>query len=252
MPPVSIPFDPPQPPVSPFPIQSLYRVRVWTLDSYRLEFGVDPGWDDRYAPQYWFISDLKTDDPNEIVNVGFHLARGPNDSLLPKMVKLQLPAWQAGRVNIPHEISYQNYDPGTTPATRMGTTIGALDLSTLTQAAQMRDELLAVKVPVVGIVEETVPPPAIDWNGEIRRMYAILIDGGRELNVGRLIYQKNLAGVERPGEWVWGEHGLAWVPRYQSSVGRFPAVDVPLRGLLPNESLFLPSPIAVPMVQVQP
>lgn len=235
MKPISQPVAQLQPEQACYGIDALALFKIYTRDSYRATFGVEaPPWDPGRRTKTWF--DSTVDDSSSGVSVRYNVVSRDSAgrwSLSP----LTLPADEAVTVNLPGTVAYPPYVIRPTNATRGGAPVNPMDLSLESVARALMQELGAK-----ALVDEGVNAfaPVLYPPDEPRRMWALVGNGGQQNNAGGLLRMKNAAGVGAPGHWRNTRGEVAWMSDPPATSGlddSRPEVEMPVRGLLPNEEL---------------
>ena len=226
---MSIPKDPQQPDAISYAPSALAIVPRFTREAYEAQFGPAPAPVPTLPYKDWFDSSPATMGDGAILYCSGYAADGT-----PLMMRL--PKTQACRVNYPAPKSYPTYLPAPTNAVysfRDGETTTPLDpadLATKADADAIAKELGG------SVVDFTVNSGMRRFqpNGDARREYAVMWpDGAWEL-VGNLLVKKYRFGVGAPV----APSGRNWVLLAQNTdVAPGDPVPVPLRHLLPNESV---------------
>jgi hypothetical protein len=256
----------PQPALERYSIAELYLFREYTRDTFEQEFGMQaPGFDPARPVKTWAdVSRLPSfvvqdSSPNVfgpgLETVTYQVVRkSGNTPLSFVLAPFIISAQEAGQVNLPGAYRYDAYKPDPTPAVVGSQPLNPNYLTTLVQADQLQ-HILGSSV-VVGIREGIVPQvpgQPINWNGELRRPYELVLKNGRTPNVGLLLLQRHAGGFNCPGYWRldaaenprWEKETQVTAP-LPGSPGPFP---VPCRDLLPNEVLEVNSFSAAPFVR---
>jgi hypothetical protein len=241
MKPISQPVVPPQPAGEFYGIQELALFKQFTRDSYRAAFGVEaPGWDPSRLTKTWFDSTADTSHPE---NVSLYKIVARDSSGTWRVRQLVLPAIEAAAVNLPGAVPYPAYIVAPTNAMRTGP--GSLTpqplnpdyLSTHSQALALMFETggtAVVEEPAMGGGFGIAYPP-----DEPRRLWQIVFRG-TPVNAGLMLKNRNAAGVGSPGQWDLTKVEPVWISDPPAPTGlddTRPAREMPIRDLLPNESL---------------
>lgn len=235
MKPISQPAAQAQPAQISYGVESLALFESYTRESYRAAFGDEaPPWDPSRCTKTWFDSTVEMTAPGRAVAYTVvERDEGGNWILQP----MALSAAEAAMVNLPGAISYPPYVIRPTNATRGGAPVSPLYLSLENEARTLMLELGAT-----GLLDEGINAfaPVFYPADEPRRMWALIGSGGQQNNAGGLLRMKNAAGVGAPGHWRNSGGKVAWIADPAAPSGfddPRPPVEMPVRGLLPNEEL---------------
>lgn len=237
--PVSLPVAPPQPDEASYSPAALALFQEYTRESYRAAFGVDaPAWDPARQFKTWFDSSVFTPQPNTIAYQIF----GQNPAGAWGFQTLTLLLADAAAVNLPGAITYPQYVVQPTSATRGASGMSANYLSLAADANALLPTFYGTS-----LVDQGVTPvfPVVYPADEPRRMWAIVLPNGNQLNVGLLMLERNAGGIGSPGHWDTSTDGSAggyplWVADAPASNGfddTRPHCAMPVRALLPNEAV---------------
>lgn len=235
--PVSLPIAPPQPDQDIFSPVELALFQEYTRESYRSTFGVDaPPWDPTRLYKSWFDSSAFTPQPNTVAYQIF----GQDAAGVWGFQNLTLTFADAAAVNLPGAITYPQYTVLPTSATRGSSGMSANYLSLESDANAL--------LPIFGgtsLLDQGITPvfPVVYPADEARRMWAILMPNGNQLNVGLLLLERNAAGVGSPGHWNTSADSVpggypVWSADPAAPTGlddTRPHCAMPVRALLPNE-----------------
>ncbi len=235
MKPISQPAAQVQPDQACYGIDALALFRTYTRDSYRATFGVEaPPWDPGRRTKTWFDSNVDASSPG----VSLHYNVVARDAAARwSLTPLTLPASEAATVNLPGIVAYPPYVIRPTNATRGGAPVNPMDLSLESEARALMQELGAK-----GLVDEGVNAfaPVFYPADEPRRMWALVGNGGLQNNAGGLLRMRSAGGIGAPGHWRNARGEVAWMSEPPAPSGLYdprPEVEMPVRGLLPNEEL---------------
>jgi len=232
--PVSQPVVPAQPSAEFYTIQDLALFKSYSRESYRAAFGGDaPAYDPSRRGKSWFDSTVNVANPDDVA-VYRIAARDQNGKGI--LQQLVMPAQEAATVNLPGAIQYPPYIVTATGATRGGSSLNAIYLSLESDAQALMKELGGGN-----LQQEELPSfPTVYPNEEPRRQWYFLLQG-QPVNVGALLLLRNAQGVGAPGHWDVSAPQPVWVPDPPASTGAGdtrPPREMPIRDLLPNESLY--------------
>lgn len=232
--PYSRPVVPPQPEAPSYGVQQLALFKTYTRESYRAAFGVEPPpYDPSRLIKTWFDSTADTSHPE---NVAIYRVIGPDPAKGWSMRQLVLTAREAATVNLPGEVRYPPRLIPPTKASRGGGTINPIYLSLESEARELMAELGGSDLGDEGIstIFPVIYPP-----DEPRRLWYFML-GGRAVNAGALLYNRNKRGIGSPGRWDLSSGEPVWVPDPPGPIGlddTRPPREMPVRDLLPNERL---------------
>lgn len=235
--PVSLPVAPPQPDQDIFSPVKLALFQEYTREGYRSTFAVEaPPWDPARLYKSWFDSSALTPRPNTVTYQIF--AQDTNGAW--GFQDLTLTLADAAAVNLPGAIAYPRYVVPPTNATRGTSGMSANYLSLESDAHAL--------LPVFGgtsVLDQGITPvfPVIYPADEARRMWAILMPNGNQLNVGLLLLERNAGGVGSPGHWdTTADSSPGGYPVWSADPAAPSGLDdtrphcaMPVRALLPNE-----------------
>jgi hypothetical protein len=122
------------------------------------------------------------------------------------------------------------------------------DLSTAEQAQELLAELGGTSIVDVGANSVTLPNisqivfPATYSSGDPRRLFSVVLSGGKLFNVGQALAEKYANGIGAPGSWVpdaTQTSGLGWQATAlpDGSTSAASSLPIPCRPLLANERL---------------
>ena len=237
--PVSLPLAPPQPDQDIFSPVELALFQEYTRESYRSTFAVEaPPWDPTRLYKSWFDSSALTPQPNTIIYQIF----GQDMTGAWGFQNLTLAFADAAAVNLPGAITYPQYAVPPTNATRGSSGISANYLSLQSDANAL--------LPAFGgtsVVDQGITPvfPVVYPAEESRRMWAIVMPNGNQLNVGLLLLQRNAPGIGSPGHWDTSpDSSPGGYPVWSADPAAPDGLDdtrphcaMPVRALLPNERI---------------
>jgi hypothetical protein len=237
--PVSLPVPPPQPDQDIFSPVELALFQEYTRESYRSTFAVDaPPWDPTRLYKSWFDSSAPTPRPNTVTYQVF----GQDSTGAWGFQNLTLAFADAAAVNLPGAITYLHYVVPPTDATRGSSGMSANYLSLESDANAL--------LPVFGgtsLLDQGITPvfPVVYPADEARRMWAIVMPNGNQLNVGLLLLERNAGGVGSPGHWDTSADSFpggypVWSADAAAPTGlddTRPHCAMPVRPLLPNERI---------------
>lgn len=201
------------------PIANLNLAKVYTVDSYKDEFGSLPPFDSKLKTKRW------------ITPVGLAVPYTFFDRTTRTFQK-----WTKGlettRVNIPQPIIYGEYNIIPTRAIfsdPLGTPVNPIMLSSLEEAIKLSDE-----IGLADPIENTFSSYPIIWNDEKRRIWNIA-----SFNAGLLLKRRYSHGFNRPGLWEFQDNGQPiWKPDPIPEIDiTVPEIPVPCRELRNNERL---------------
>lgn len=236
--PVSEPVIPPQPDKEVYGPNDLALFKEYTRESYRAAFALDAlPWDPSRLTKFWFDSTV------------FDSSSRPGGAIAYKIFDQdKTGAWgfqdmtltlaDAASVNLPGAIAYPQYAVQPTAATR-GTSGMTANYFSLESEARA----LVPTFAGTGLVDQGITPvfPVVYPPNEPRRMWAIMLPNGDQLNVGLLMLERNASGIGSPGHWVTSPNGgPVWsadppAPTGLDDTGLHRAM--PVRTLLPNERI---------------
>jgi len=240
--PVSLPVVPPQPDLDIYSPVTLALFQEYTRESYRFAFGVDaPPWDPTRLYKAWFDSSGFDSSVFDAVGSGVHYqVFGQDATGAWGFQNLTLAPADAAAVNLPGAITYPQYVVQGTDATRGASGMSANYLSLESDANAL--------LPTFGgssLVDQGITPvfPVVYPADEPRRMWAIVMPNGNQLNVGLLLLERNAGGIGSPGHWDTSADSLpsgypAWSADPAAPTGLSdtrPHCAMPVRSLLPNE-----------------
>jgi hypothetical protein len=237
--PVSLPVAPRQPDKDIFSPVELALFQEYTRASYRSTFAVDaPPWDPTRLYKSWFDSTALTPRPNTVTYQIF----GQDTMGTWGFQNLTLTLADAAAVNLPGVITYPQYVVLSTSATRGSSGMSANYLSLESDA-----NALLPTFGGTGLIDQGITPvfPVVYPADEARRMWALLMPNGNQLNVGLLLLERNATGVGSPGHWdtsadsTPGGYPL-WSADPAAPTGledTRPHCAMPVRSLLPNERI---------------
>jgi hypothetical protein len=235
--PASLPVAPPQPDQDIYSPAALALFPEYTRESYRATFAVDaPPWDPARLYKTWFDSTVFTPQPNTLTYQTF----GQDAAGAWGFQNLTLAVADAATVNLPGAITYPQYVVQQTSATRGSSGMSANYLSLASDANALLPAFAGTS-----IVDQGITPvfPVVYPADEPRRMWAIVLPNGNQLNVGLLLLERNASGTGSPGHWdttadsspggypVWS----AEAPPRSGLDDTRPHCAMPVRALLPNE-----------------
>ena len=237
--PVSLPVAPPQPDQDIFSPFALALFQEYTRESYRSAFAVDaPPWDPTRLYKSWFDSSAFTPQPNTVTYQIF----GQDTTGGWGFQNLTLTFADAASVNLPGAITYPQYVVLPTGATRGSSSMSANYLSLESDASAL--------LPTFGgtsLVDQGMTPvfAVVYPAGEARRMWAIVMPNGNQLNVGLLLIERNARGVGFPGHWdTSADSTPGGYPKWAADPAAPSGLDdsrphcaMPVRALLPNERI---------------
>jgi len=235
--PVSLPVAPPQPNEASYSPATLALFQEYSRESYRAAFGVDaPAWDPTRLYKTWFDSSVFAPQPGTVAYQIF----GQDLKGAWGFQPLTLVLADAAAVNLPGAITYPQYVVQPTSATRGASGMSANYLSFAADANALLPTFAGVS-----LIDQGVTPvfPVVYPADEPRRMWAIVMPNGNQLNVGLLLLERNTGGIGSPGQ--WDTSADASVGGYPVWVADPPAPSglddtrahcaMPVRALLPNE-----------------
>jgi hypothetical protein len=246
--PVSLPVVPPQPNEDVYSPSALALFQEFTRDTYAAAFGVAaPPWDPSRLYKSWFDSSASVPAaplstagaPAPAATVTYQIL-GQDTTGAWGLQNMTLAATDAASVNLPGAITYPQYVIQPTDATRGASGISANYLSLESDANALMPTFAGTSLVDQGI---TSVFPVVYPADEPRRMWAIVLPNGNQLNVGLLLMARNAGGIGSPGHWntsadaspggspVWSADPPA--PTGLDYTG--PDRAMPLRALLPNE-----------------
>ncbi len=237
--PVSLPVIPPQPNEATFSYVDLALFQEYSRETYRSAFGVDaPPWDPTRLYKTWFDSTVFIPQPNTVSYQIF----GQDSTGNWGFQSLTLALADAAAVNLPGAITYLQYVVQPTSATR-----GASGMSANYLSLQSDANALLPIFAGTGVVDQGITPvfPVVYPASEPRRMWAIVMPNGNQLNVGLLLLEMNVAGIGAPGHWDTSADSSpngspVWVANPPAPTGldyTGPHCAMPVRALLPNEQV---------------
>jgi hypothetical protein len=244
--PVSLPVIPPQPNEDVYSASALALFQEYTRDTYTAAFGMaPPPWDPSRLYKSWFdssvpVSTAGTSAPAAMVTYQIF---GQDTTGAWGLQNMTLALADAASVNLPGgAIAYPQYVIQPTDATR-----GASGLSANYLSLESDANALLPTFAGTSLVDQGLTPvfPVVYPVDEPRRMWAIVLANGNQLNVGLLLMARNAGGIGSPGHWntsadaspggypVWSADPPA--PTGLDYTG--PDRAMPLRALLPNERI---------------
>ena len=237
--PVSLPAAPPQPDEAIYSPANLALFQEYTRESYRATFAQDaPPWDPTRLYKSWFDSSVFTPQPNTVAYQIF----GQDLTGAWGFQSLTLLLADAAAVNLPGAITYPQYVVQPTSATRGASGMSANYLSLAADANALLPTFAGTS-----IVDQGITPvfPVVYPADEPRRMWAIVLPNGNQLNVGLLLLECNAGGIGAPGHWDTSADGSVggypvWVADPVAPSGlndTRPHCAMPVRALLPNEQV---------------
>lgn len=164
----------------------------YTRETYSAAFGVDaPAWDPTRLLKSWFDSTVFTPQPATVTYQVF----GQDTTGAWGFQNLTLALADAASVNLPGAITYPQYVVQPTDATRGTSGMSANYLSLESDANAL--------LPTFGgtsLVDQGITPvfPVNYPADEPRRMWAIVMPNGNQLNVGLLLLERNANGIGSP------------------------------------------------------
>lgn len=232
--PTSLPVIPPQPDLLAYGIQELGLFKTCTRGSYVSTFGVQaPAWDPTRVTKTWFDTSVDASDP---ANVAVYKIAAPDQNGVWALRQMVLPAQEAATVNLPGAVTYAPYAIAPTQTSTGGALIDPVYLSLEADA-----QALMTTLGGSGLVAETgnAAFPILYPPDEPRRVWDFTVNGV-SCNAGTLLAAEHANGIGAPGSWQTTATGPAWVPAPPALTGvndARPARPMPLRDLLPNETL---------------
>jgi hypothetical protein len=239
--PISILADPAQPNQRVYPFSALYRATLYTRDSFKAAQGVDaPNWDESLPAKYWFDSAVDVTITGEVYSYLVIDAFG-------NITTKKLTNKAAASVNIPGLIAFPPYSIAPTQAS-VGNPASGVNpdtLSTQDQANAIAAELAKLLGSAVSVVDISFSNPMfnISYNGETRRMWAVVFKGQPKL-VGFLLQLINARGTGHP--YTWNLDGNDPIPVitpdppdgiHTGAPQPGAEIQPPVRALLSNEKL---------------
>jgi hypothetical protein len=211
-------------------IERLYLFDRFTRESFRKKMGQQaPPFDPGRRIKRWYDSTAK---------------RGPYSYLCFNWDKKEFETYtitgeEAASINLPGKYEYPPYVVAPTPAVVVAPEgdpqpLNPDMLSYFSEATALAAELGGF----VRVTEELGGPFHIDWRGEVRRQFSVIVDG-KAYNAGLLLKAKNAAGIGAPGKWQRTPTGPVWVsePQPTGEDDRRGEVPIPCRPLFPEEDL---------------
>jgi len=237
--PVSLPVAPPQPDQDLFSPVELALFQEYTRETYRSTFAVEaPPWDPKRLYKSWFDSSALIPQPNTVTYQIF----GQDTTGAWGFQNLTLAFADAAAVNLPGAIAYPQYVILPTSATRGSSGMAANYLSLESEAQAL--------LPAFGgtaLVDQGNTPvfPVAYPADEARRMWAIVMPNGNQLNVGLLLLERNAGGGGSPGHWdTSADSASSGYPVWSADPAAPTGLDdtrphcaMPVRALLPNERI---------------
>ena len=235
--PVSLPVAPPQPDEATYSPADLALFQEYTRESYRAAFGVDaPPWDPARLYKTWFDSSVFTPQPNTVAYQIFGQDLTGTWGFQPLTLLLA----DAAAVNLPGAITYPQYVVQPTSATRGASGMSANYLSLAADANALLPAFAGIS-----LIDQGITPvfPVVYPADEPRRMWAIVMPNGNQLNVGLLLLERNAGGIGSPGHWDTAADASVggypvWVADPPAPTGlddTRPHCAMPVRALFPNE-----------------
>ncbi|MEP6960636.1 MAG: hypothetical protein ABI995_01055 [Acidobacteriota bacterium] len=232
--PFSAPTTPAQPNAVSYGFRELELFKTYTRETFRAAFGIQaPAFNPSKLIKTWFDSTVPDTSDDAFVVIYKIIARDQKERW--GFRQLVMPAAEAGAVNLPGQIQYQEYAIAPTTANRAGVSpIWPIHLSLESEAHALLKELGLPDVPLTDQgVGSSFP---VNYGDEPRRMWDFAYRGV-SYGVGGLISNKYRNGIGSPGHWTIGDT-IEWLPDPPAATGlddhRAPR-EVPVRDLLPNE-----------------
>ena len=244
----SLPIEHPQPNQEFYGLDVLNLFQTCTRAQYEAAGGPLVPFDPTRPEQDWW-DDSATADP-----MTYNVVVGANG--FQSISQIRLPLAQAKAPNFKGRPAYPKYSVAQTEAVfphaapSNPSLVDPYTLSTQDQANAMLTELGGMSVVDQGGPNSEVILPGI---GEIiwpvsypaddpRRLFAVILNNGKQANVGTALKEKYVNGVGAPGQWVADAtqtSGLSWraTELADGSASAAPALPVPCRPLRANERL---------------
>ena len=243
--PVSLPVVPPQPNEDVYSPSALALFLEFTRDTYTAAFGVaPPPWDPTRLCKSWFDSSVPS---------GASVSTPPAATVIYQILgqdttgawglqNMTLASADAASVNLPGAITYPQYVVQPTDATRGNSGMSANYLSLESDANALMPTFAGTSLVDQGI---TAVFPVVYPADEPRRMWAIVLPNGNQLNVGLLLLERNAGGIGSPGHWnTAADASPGGYPVWSADLPAPTGLDytgpdraMPLRALLPNERI---------------
>lgn len=232
--PVSRPAVPPQPDAASYSIQELALFKTYSRESYRSAFGLEaPAFDPTRPVKAWFDSTVDASHPE---NVAVYKVPGLDAQKQWTLRQLVIKASEAASLNLTGSVQYAEYVIRPTEASRAGAGINPIYMSLESEAREWMKYFGGTDLDDEGRggIFPTEYPPS-----EPRRMWYFMYRG-LPINVGALLFNRHRRGVDAPGHWDTTGTDPRWIPDPPAPTGlaeSYPAREMPLRELLPNEKL---------------
>jgi len=241
--PISEPVIPPQPDKEVYGPGDLALFKEYTRESYRAAFAADaPPWDPARLTKSWFDStvfDSATLDGSSQLGSTKYKIFSQDQTGAWGFHDMMIALAEAASVNLPGAVAYPQYVVQPTGATRGGSGMTANYLSLESEAIALSPTFGGTRLTDQGA---TLAFPVVYPPGEPRRMWAIVLPNGNQLNVGLLMLARNAGGIGSPGHWemsspasgpVWSADPPAPTGLNDTRLHR----AMPVRTLLPNERI---------------